>query len=173
MSFFKHNISYETNSMAVTLVISIGIKAVLDAFHYETRRMAAEKGRLRYGFLFLDNSLIAAQNGLVSNRIVYFMEALHDSDYDKFGPGAILRLELIKYFIDVDHVTEIDQVRGDESYKKYWTTNERERKGITIFNHNLKGQFLGFLMTTVLPFIEKHPPLLSAKNKLSKYMKKQ
>jgi CelD/BcsL family acetyltransferase involved in cellulose biosynthesis len=142
-------------------------------FHCDIRKMAAKNGWLRCGFLLLDGTPIAAQIRIVSNRIVYFMEALHEAKYNKFGPGNILRSELIKYFIDIDHVTEIDQVRGGESYKKDWTSNERGRKGITMFNHNLKGQFLGFIMTTILPLFEKHPSILSAKNKLSDYMKQQ
>ncbi|MCD6322101.1 MAG: GNAT family N-acetyltransferase, partial [Clostridiales bacterium] len=109
---------------------------------------------------------IAAQIRIVNAETVYFMEALHDSDYDKYGPGTILRADLTKYFIDVDHISEIDQIRGDESYKKYWTPNRRERKGVFVFNHTLQGQLMAFLMTTVLPFMQKHPSLIAIKKRL-------
>jgi hypothetical protein len=140
-------------------------------FHYDIRRMAAKKGWLRCGFLFLNDKPIAAQIRLVANRIVYFMETLHDSRFNKFGPGHILRLELIKYFLDTDRVIEIDQVRGAESYKKYWTPSgrTRNRKNIQIFNNNSKGNLLAFLMTTVFPVFEKHPFLSTTKQALSNF----
>ncbi len=78
-------------------------------FHCEVRKMFDQKGWLRCGTLFLNNIPIAAQIRIVNAETVYFMEALHDSDYDKYGPGTILRADLTKYFIDVDHISEIDQ----------------------------------------------------------------
>ena len=141
------------------------------AFHKDIRKMAAIKGWLRCGFLFFNNTPIAAQIRLVSNKIVYFMEALYDEEYKKFSPGTILRSELTKHFIDKDYICEIDQGRGDEPYKKDWTPNRRERKGITVFDSTIRGQSLAFLMTKVLPVIEKNQYLLSAKNKISGYLK--
>jgi hypothetical protein len=93
------------------------------------------------------------------------MEALHDSSYNKFGPGHILRSEMIKHFIDFDEITQIDQVRGGETYKRYWLPNgkERHRRGVSIFNHNFRGLILSFLMTRILPRLQKYPTLLNAK----------
>ena len=139
-------------------------------FHCDIRRMAANSGWLRCGFLLLDGTPIAAQIRIVSNRIVYFMEALHEARYNKFGPGTILRSELIKYFIDIDRVTEIDQGRGGEPYKKNWTPHPRERKGLIVFNNNVKGQFLAFLMTKVLPIVQSHEDWNAAKKALSKHL---
>ena len=142
-------------------------------FLVEARRMAAEKGWLRCGFLLLDDEPIAAQIRIVSNGIVYCMEALHDEAFNKFGPGHILRSELIRHFIDVEAVTEIDQGRGDNSYKKYWSPlgKVRERKGVTIFNDSWRGRLLGVLMTEMLPAMEKYPRLLSMKERLSKRLR--
>jgi CelD/BcsL family acetyltransferase involved in cellulose biosynthesis len=141
-------------------------------FHCEIRKMAADKGWLRCGFLLVNDNPIAAQIRIVSNGTVYFMEALHDSDFDKFGPGTLLRSILIRYFIDVEHITSIDQGRGDDAYKWYWTPERRERRGITIFNKTLRGQSLGFLMTKALPVVQSQPYLMTAKNKVLKYLGK-
>lgn len=125
-------------------------------FHYETRKMAMEKGWLRCGFLFIDDNPIAAQIRIVCNNTVYFREALHDLKYNKYGPGNILRCEMIKHFLDIDEVKEIDQGRGDDPYKKKWTPKRREKKGITIFNNNLKGYVFAFLINCLLPLKEKY-----------------
>ncbi|MFX0200262.1 MAG: GNAT family N-acetyltransferase [Candidatus Hodarchaeota archaeon] len=141
-------------------------------FHEDFRRLMAEKGWLRFGFLALNGSPIAVQIRIVCNRTAYFMNTAHDSKYDKFSPGTLLRTEFSKYLIDADNVLEIDTLKGDEPYKKEWTPKRRERKGITIFNNNLKGQFLAFMMITILQNIEKHPYLSSLKGNLSQFLKK-
>lgn len=141
-------------------------------FNKEFTKLAADKGWLRLSILFSGDVPIAYQKWLVCHKKAYIWDLIYDFDYKKYSPGSILSSEICKHVIDNDRVVEIDYLTGDESYKKNWTPQRRERKSITMFNHNLKGQFLGFLMTTVLTFIEKHPPLLFAKNKLSNNMKK-
>jgi CelD/BcsL family acetyltransferase involved in cellulose biosynthesis len=141
-------------------------------FQRDFRQLATEKGWLRFGFLSLNSSLIAAQLRIVSNGVAYFMDTVHDPNYNQFGPGSVLRAEFTKYLIDVDKVKEIDNLRGDEPYKKEWTPKRRERRGILIFNDNLKGRFLSFLMNNILPIAEKNRYVLLAKNKMSGYFKK-
>ena len=141
------------------------------AFHEDFRRIMAEKGWLRFGFLTLNGSPIAVQIRIVCNRTAYFMNTAHDSKYDKFSPGTLLRTEFTKYLIDADNVLEIDTLKGDEPYKKEWTPERRERRGITIFNNNLKGYFLAFIMITILQNVEKHPYLSSFKRNLSLFLK--
>jgi len=138
-------------------------------FLYEIRRMAARKGWLRCGFLLLDGEPIAAQIRIVADGTAYFMEALHDTGYNKYGPGHLLRAELIRQFIDVDGVNGLDQVRGDESYKKEWMSDGvvRLRKGLTVFNRNLRGTILAFLITDVLERVEKSERLRAARRRLA------
>jgi hypothetical protein len=140
-------------------------------FQRDFRELATEKGWLRFGFLFLNGSAIAAQLRILSNNVAYFMDTVHDPNYNQFGPGLILRAEFTKYLIDVDKVKEIDNLKGDELYKKDWTPKRRERKGITIFNNTLRGQLLALLMLRVLPMVEKYPRFLLLKNKLARYVR--
>jgi len=100
------------------------------------------------------------------------MEVVHDKQSEEFSPGEIIYAEFIKYLIDVDGITEIDQLRGDELYKKSWTPQRRQRKGILVFNRNFKGRLLSFLITKMLPIVEKNEYILSVKNKLSGYLRK-
>jgi CelD/BcsL family acetyltransferase involved in cellulose biosynthesis len=143
------------------------------SFHRDLAGLAKQKGWLRSGFLFLNDVPIASQLWIVCNRVAYIHSLNFDETYRKFIPGVILSAEMMKYVIDIDRVVEVDYLRGDEPYKKDWTPNRRERKGITIFNDNLKGRFFSFFMTGILPIAEKYPYLLSAKNKLSDYLEKK
>ena len=143
------------------------------AFHKAFWRMAAKKRWLRCAFLFHKGAAIASLLCLVYEHTAYLLETNYDRTFSKFSPGHILHTELAKYLINVDNVTEIDTMRGAETYKKSWFPQERDRRGLTIFNKDAKGASLSFLMTKVIPIIEKYPSLLSAKNILSKYLKGQ
>ncbi len=124
-------------------------------FLWETREMYASKGLLRFCFVTIDDTPIAAQLRIVSNRTAYFMEALHDKRYNNFGPGNLLRWKVIQHLLDIEKVSSIDQIRGDEDYKEYWTPFKRNRIGVTVFNTSLKGQFFRMLMMAAVPVTKK------------------
>jgi CelD/BcsL family acetyltransferase involved in cellulose biosynthesis len=141
-------------------------------FVREFTKLAAEKGWMRLAFLRYNDVPIACQKWVVCNQIAYIWDVLHDEDYGKHSPGKILSTEISQYVFNHDKVIEIDFMTGDEPYKKDWTPKRRERKGITIFNNTARGKLLAILMTRLLPLVEKNQSMLSAKNKLSGYLKK-
>ena len=136
------------------------------SFHRDLAKLARDKGWLRLGFLFLDTTPIAAQLWLVSDGVAYIAKLAYDEQYKKLIPGVILSSEMMKYVIDTDRVMEIDYLIGDEPYKKDWTPNRRERNGILIFNHNLKGRCLA-LMIKAAAVVEKNRYLKQMKMKIS------
>lgn len=125
-------------------------------FHRDLAKLASDKGWLRLGFLFLDNKAIACQFWLVCEDTAYILKLAYDEEYRKVIPGVILSSEMMKYVIDIDHVKEIDYLIGDEPYKKDWTPQRRERRGILVFNNNIHGLILAFLVLNVNPIITKN-----------------
>jgi CelD/BcsL family acetyltransferase involved in cellulose biosynthesis len=142
------------------------------AFLKESRFMAAKKQDLKFGFLFFNGSPIATLFSIISNNTAYLMEVVYDSEFDRFSPGEIIHGEFIKYLIDVDRITEVDALRGDEPYKESWTPQRRERRGILVFNKNIKGKFLAFMMARIFPVSEKNQYVLSATKRLVGYLLK-
>jgi CelD/BcsL family acetyltransferase involved in cellulose biosynthesis len=140
------------------------------SFHRDLAKLARDKGWLRLGFLFLDTSPIAAQLWLVSDGVAYIAKLAYDEGYKKLIPGVILSSEMMKYVIDIDRVKEIDYLIGDEPYKKDWTPNRRERKGILIFNNNFKGDCLALMMIKAAAIIEKNRYLKQMKRRISRYL---
>ena len=140
-------------------------------FNRDFAKLAAKKRWLRLSILFSGDIPIASQKWIVSNKTAYIWSLVYDFGYKKYSPGAILSSEICKCVIDRDRVVEIDYMKGDEPYKKYWTPKRRERKGVTIFNHSYRGRFLAFLMATVLPTIEKNKYWISMKNSILAYLK--
>ena len=139
-------------------------------FLSDFRKFAMEKGWLKFTFLFFNGSPISCHLRLLHNNATYFMESTYDLEYRKYSPTTILRSELIKYVIDKENVNIIHTIRGDEAYKKDWTPIIMKRAGIEVFNNNVKGQFLAFLMTKVLPIVQSHEDWNAAKKALSKHL---
>jgi len=141
-------------------------------FVQEYARLACKKGWLRFAFLYADDVPIASQRWIVCQKKAYIWSLLYDQAYKKYSPGSILSSELCRYVIDEDKVNTIDYLTGDEEYKKVWTPERRERRGIVIFNNNMKGYILAFLTISILPVVDKSRVLQTVKNSISGLLKK-
>jgi hypothetical protein len=136
-------------------------------FHRDLAGMAARKGWLRLAFLFHDDVPLAAQFWIVSGRTAYILKTVYDQHYKKYSPGKVLTSEMFRHVIDVDGVSVIDYVQGDEDYKKDWTPKRRERRGILVYNATVRGRCLSFVDGTIIPFVNGNRPLRSLKQALS------
>ena len=132
-------------------------------FYMDWTKRAAQKGWLRLGLVFLDNVPIAAGFAIVCDGFAYFEKTAYDEQYKNLGAGTIWYAEMIKYLIDIDKVSVIDLLREDYGYKKSWTPQRRERKGVLIFNNNLKGNYLSFLIRHIAPGFDRNRRLRKIK----------
>jgi CelD/BcsL family acetyltransferase involved in cellulose biosynthesis len=132
-------------------------------FHRSLAKMIAAKGWLRLGFLFFDHSPMACQFWICANQQAYILKLFYDESYQQYAPGKILTAEMMKYVIDIDKVKVIDYLHGDENYKKDWTPKFRERRGIMVFNQNIKARYLAFLNNRILPAINENEYLKKMK----------
>ena len=97
-------------------------------------RNCAARGMLRLGLAWLDGQPVAAQMWIVSHgRAAIYKVAYHES-YKQYAPGTLLTALLMAQVMDVDHVTEVDYLIGDDPYKKVWMSQRRERWGIVAYN---------------------------------------
>lgn len=140
-------------------------------FHRDLARMVAEKGWLRLAFLFHNDIPIAAQFWIVSGRTAFILKTVYDQGYKKYSPGKVLTSEMFKYVIDVDKVSSIDYVQGDEEYKKHWTPKRRERRGILIYNSTVKGRCLSLVDRNIIPIVNRNKRLRRLKQALSGLMR--
>ena len=97
-------------------------------------RLAADKGWLRLGLVSLDGKPVASQLWLVANGCAYIEKLAHDVDYDSRGVGTVLSAHLMRHVIEHDHITRIDYLIGDDAYKRDWTPERCERRGLIAFN---------------------------------------
>lgn len=97
-------------------------------------RLCAAKGWLRMAVAYLDDRPIAAQLWIVSGKVAAIYKLAYDEAFARLSIGSILTSRLFEHVIDVDKVWEVDYLTGDEPYKKDWTPDRRERRGLVAYN---------------------------------------
>ena len=95
---------------------------------------AVGSGSLRLGLLYADGVPVAAQFWLVHGRIASIYKIAYIESFSKFSVGTILTAHMMRHVIDVDKVTIVDYLSGDDNYKRDWMSHRRERWGIMAFN---------------------------------------
>jgi CelD/BcsL family acetyltransferase involved in cellulose biosynthesis len=94
----------------------------------------AEKGALRLGLALLNGKAVAAQAWIVSHGRAEIYKVAYDQAYKAYAPGTLVTAMLMQHVIEVDRVSEVDYLMGDDPYKKTWMSKRRERWGIVAYN---------------------------------------
>jgi hypothetical protein len=97
-------------------------------------RIAAERGWLRLGLLYIDEEPAAAQLWIVQGGVASIYKVCYAEKFAKSSVGSVLTAHMLEHAIDVDGVEEVDYLSGDDSYKSDWMSDRRERWGIIAFN---------------------------------------
>jgi CelD/BcsL family acetyltransferase involved in cellulose biosynthesis len=125
--------------------------------------LAARRGWLRLGLVWLDHRPIAAQLWVVADGRASIYKLAYDKHYRHLGCGTVLTAELMRHAIEVDRVREIDYMAGDEPYKRDWMTHRRERCGLEAHQlgtlRGLGGAFRSFVGT-----VWRYPAVLTRGN---------
>lgn len=106
-------------------------------------KLCAAQGKLRLGIIYITGEPAAAQIWIVEGDRATIYKLAHLSKFDAFSVGSILTMKLMRHVIEVDHVKEIDFGSGDDSYKKDWLSQRRERWGIVAYNRRRIRGMLG------------------------------
>ena len=90
-------------------------------------RLAASKGWLRLGVLWLNNAPLAAQFWLTTHGKANIYKLAYIKGFEKLSVGSVLTAAMMEHAMDVDKVIEVDYLSGDDSYKADWMAERRER----------------------------------------------
>ena len=96
--------------------------------------MAAARGWLRLALARIDDRPVAAQIWLVAGACAYIYKLAYDQSLPRLGAGTLLTARLMRHVLDVDRITEVDYLAGDEPYKREWMNRRRERRGLVGFD---------------------------------------
>lgn len=97
-------------------------------------RMCAAMGALRLGIIYVDGEPAAAQLWIVHHGKALIYKLAYDERFADLSVGTILSATLFEHALDVDRVSEVDYLSGDDAYKKDWMSQRRERWGILALN---------------------------------------
>ncbi len=116
-------------------------------------RLCAQRGWLRLGLAYIDGKIAAAQIWIVCYGRAAIYKLAYDARFEHYSVGTLLTDHLMRYVIEVDHVSEVDYLIGDDPYKRDWMTHRRERWGLIAYNPRTVlgilgalGQFTGHLL---------------------------
>jgi CelD/BcsL family acetyltransferase involved in cellulose biosynthesis len=97
-------------------------------------KLCAENGWLRLGLVYVDGEPAAAQVWIVKDGVASIYKLAYDEKFARLSVGTYLTSRLMQHVFDVDRVSEVDYLTGDDSYKKDWMSTRRERWGILALN---------------------------------------
>ena len=99
-------------------------------------RAAARAGQLRMGVAWLGERPVAAQVWMVAGGRADIYKLAHDEQHKETSPGTLLTALLMQQVFEVDRVSLVDYLSGDDAYKRLWMSEVRERRGLVA--HNLR-----------------------------------
>ncbi len=113
------------------------------------RRFAAElaaRGQLWLTTLDLDGEPAAAWYGFTWRDTVYFYQGGRDPRWERESVGQVLMGAMIRRAIERGY-RRFDFLRGEDSYKRLWTSTQRMTEEIIIFRRGWRGRWLQALDT--------------------------
>ena len=117
---------------------------------------SAEVGELRLGFVSISRQPIAMHCWIVSDQCAFIYKLAHDQEFDKLSAGSVLMAEMLKHVIDVDKVTRIDFLTGDDSYKRDWMTQRRIKIELRAYNQrSWRGKLISIVESYIKPFVKR------------------
>ena len=125
--------------------------------------LAAEQNALRLAIAYLGAEPVATQFWIVADNTAYIYKLAYKEAYKSMGVGSLLTAKLMQYVIDVDKVTTVDYLTGDDAYKQDWMTQRRERWGIEVFNTSTVFGFLLYRLGLIKTLIKKLTLYLQAR----------
>lgn len=107
-------------------------------------RNCAAHGSLRLGLAWLNGRPVAAQLWIVAHGRAEIYKVAYDEVFKAYAPGTLLTAKLMEHVIEIDKVSEVDYLIGDDPYKKTWMSHRRERWGVIAYNPRSLGGLTGW-----------------------------
>lgn len=94
-------------------------------------RLAARRGWLRLGLVWLDERPIAAQLCVVADGRASIFEPATDGQFGDPRWSIVLTAALVRHAIEVDRVLDVEYVLGDAPIGHEWMTHRHQQCGLT------------------------------------------
>ncbi len=140
IKIIKDMIKLKKNRYINTKAWNMFSKKEFENFYIGLSKIKSESIRVHCSELKINDQVISNHVGISTKKCFYYlMPAFDDSKWNKFSPGLINLIEIIKWCID-EGINFFDFTTGDEKYKAHWFDNKFEiRDNIQYFT--FKGFF--------------------------------
>ena len=118
----------------------------LDRLHRRFAAELAQRGQLWLTTLDIDGTPGAAWYGFTSQDTVYFYQCGRDPRWERESVGQMIIGAMIRRGMERGY-RRFDFLRGEDPYKRQWTTTQRTTEEITIFRRGFRGRVLRALDT--------------------------
>ena len=116
---------------------------------------SASTGELRLGFVSIGGRPIAMHFWIVNDQCAFIYKLAHDKEFDNLSPGSVLMGEMLRYVIEIDGVSRIDFLTGDDVYKRDWMSHRRVKIEIRAYNRrSVRGAIRFATEIYVKPFVK-------------------
>lgn len=96
--------------------------------------LAAGLGTLRLAIMWQGDTPLAAQYWTVIDGIATVLKLAHVDGAKALSPGTVLTAHVIQHLLQDETITRLDFGRGDDPYKKHWTSTRQQRIGVMLAN---------------------------------------
>jgi Acetyltransferase (GNAT) domain len=118
---------------------AIGSRPHTARFYREIASWAASRGWLRLAYLRLDRRALAFDFAIEAFGAHFLLKTAFHPAYARFGPGKLLRLEMIRRAFAAPDVERYEFLGADEPWKLEWTSERRELWRVDCFGATAPG----------------------------------
>ena len=104
------------------------------AFYAEVAQWSAARGWLALGFLRLDGKALAFDFCIEHGGSHFLLKTGFDPDFNKYGPGMLLRYEMIKRAFSEENLQSYEFLGQSDPWKMQWTDQVRRRLAVQAFD---------------------------------------
>ncbi|HEX5750388.1 MAG TPA: GNAT family N-acetyltransferase [Archangium sp.] len=113
----------------------------VESFHRDATQLLAERGRLRLYTMKVGGQAVASVYGILHRDTFVYFQSGYDPAWRNRSVGLVLVGETFKDAIEAG-LTEYDFLRGTESYKSDWTTQQRRTVSVRVLSPGGAGEWL-------------------------------
>lgn len=123
-------------------------------FYYNLCKEFESLGKLYFYGLILDKQPIAYLICLLGKDTIYGIKTTYNPSYYAFSPGVILFYKSIENMLSIPGLHEFDIGRGDEQFKREWTSLSHEHTRLCIYPNTFFWKVVNQIRDHVLPFMK-------------------
>jgi CelD/BcsL family acetyltransferase involved in cellulose biosynthesis len=113
----------------------------VESFHRDATQLLAERGRLRLYTMKVGGQAVASVYGILHRDTFVYFQSGYDPAWRNRSVGLVLVGETFKDAIEAGF-SEYDFLRGTESYKSDWTTQQRRTVSVRVLSPGGGGEWL-------------------------------